>query len=168
MKRSIEWSKAAQPLKLGLLVALAVSLSSCASATQPCAQGEPNIRTVGSHNSFLFRKDWRDFRSDLAMFREAATKQDAQGLRGATSELKRSIAAIKRYSPMSVGEACATFTVAKVKLNAATPQLDQLAAKADWSSASKLAAELTDSSDQLREALPSSWFTRHRHGKRFH
>ena len=168
MSSSIKWNKAARPLRLGLLAVLAMGFSSCASAIQPCAQGEPGIKTVGGHNAFRFRQDWKEFRADLADFREIAKREDAQELNTATSELLRSITDIRSYSPTSEGKACEAFTAAKVRFDAAEAQLEQVALSTDWPVANELASELTTTSAQLREALPSSWFTRHRHGRHFH
>ncbi|MDX2143098.1 MAG: hypothetical protein SFV19_07065, partial [Rhodospirillaceae bacterium] len=129
---------------------------------------EPGISTVSGHNSFKFRRDWSDFRSDLSEFREVAQKQSARELSEAASDLRRSVAAINSYSPTNVGAVCDAFRVAKVKFNAAVPQLDQVAANADWLATNALATDLTETSEQLREALPTWWFTRHRHGRHFH
>jgi hypothetical protein len=168
MQRNIRRERQHQTMKLVIVAAIALTLSSCATAAPPCAQVDASSRIVGGHNAFQFRRDWVDFRSDLSDFRAAAPKQDADGLREAVPELNQSIAAIKRYSPSNAGEACEALTIAKVKLNSTAPQLEQLAVSADWAAASRLASELTDMSERLREGLPSSWFVRHRHGRHFH
>lgn len=151
-----------------IIMAFSVSVASCASGAPPCTQIESSSRTVSGHNAFQFRRDWSDFRSDLADFKAAAAKQDAEELREVAPELSQSISAIKRYSPQRAGQVCEAFAISKAKFDVSAPQLEQLAQSADLAAASKLASELTDTSDRLREALPSSWFVRHRHGRHFH
>ncbi|MDX2142626.1 MAG: hypothetical protein SFV19_04680 [Rhodospirillaceae bacterium] len=169
MKISIEWSKATRPLILLLLLtALAVGLSSCGSMPSTCVDPTPGVRILSGHNWFLFRKTWGDFRSDLASFREAVLQEDSTKLNAVALELSKSLQAMQTYAPTAQGEACSALVAAKIKFRLAETKLVQLSATPNWPAANGLASELTATSNVLRETLPSSWFTRHRHGRHFH
>jgi hypothetical protein len=157
-----------QTLFVCFLALVTIGLSGCATAAPPCVVADGQVRVVSGHKSFQFRRDWRDFKSDLADFREVTAKRDRAELAEVTNDLRQSVAAVKSYVPASAGSTCEAFVTAREVLTSTEGKLTQISSNSDWIEAHAIAAKLTDTSDSLRNEMPSWWFVRHRHGRRFH
>lgn len=155
-------------LFVGFLTIATIGLSGCAAAAPPCVVADGQVRVVSSHKSFQFRRDWKDFRSDLADFREVMAQRDRAELAEVTTDLRQSLARVKSYAPASAGSTCEAFVAAREVLVNAEGKLTQISSNSDWAEAQEIAVKLTETSDSLRNEMPSWWFVRHRHGRHFH
>lgn len=163
-----------KPMRLAKITALLtltiLSSSACASAGPSCTGLSAAPQVVSSIESTKpFRRDWAEFRDDLEALEGAIELRDQEQWLKAAASSQSTMRAVAGHAPIRQGTSCNAIVAFAQDADVAGSNLSSQEKSFDWTRAAFVTAQMRESTDKLRDALPEWWFlSNHRHGRTVH